>query len=197
MTENPADKDAGEPEVPISGERLRGCLESATRWAGELPGYADRNQLKADFWAICAGILASSTGLAIFPVFSQSSGLPGKTIVSAVALASAICALVPRVKGYGEQAGAARVLAAQFGSVYGRLLDLVEDESNDQQVTNQHTAKAVVAEYQSILEKKDALRELTTWRQKRQQAKSRSFGRSASHDSSGEESSDTVGLARG
>jgi hypothetical protein len=168
MTQNPADNDADELDVPVSRERLEACRESAKRWAGELPRYADRNQLKADFWAISAGLLAAITSLAIFPVLGEGSGTLEKTTVSVVALASAVCALVPRVKGYGEQAGTARVLAAQYGSVYGRLLDLVKDGSD-----NQHAAKAVVAEYQSIKEKKDVLRELTTRKQKRQRAKSR------------------------
>src|ERR1700752_2047833 len=127
MTQNRTDNDADDLDVPVSMERLEECRDSAYFWVNALPEYADRNQSKADFWAILAGVLAAITSLSIYPVLGPGSGMPAKTIVSVVALASAVCALVPRVKNYGEMAGTARVLAAQYGSVYGRLLDIVED----------------------------------------------------------------------
>ena len=154
----PADEQGETVDTPVSTERLDGCVRSAQRWADMLPRFADRCQLKADWWAITAGVLAAITSLAVFPVLGESSSVTAKTLVSVVALASAVSALVPRVKGYGEQAGAARVLAAQYGSVYGRLLDLVNADT-----ANPHTAQMVVAEFQAIKEKKDALRGLTTW----------------------------------
>jgi hypothetical protein len=113
-----------------------------------------------------AGVLASITSLSIFAVLGQGSGILEKTAVSAVALLSAILALVPRVKNYGEMAGTARVLAAQYGSVYGRLLDVVESGAK-----HQHAARVVVAEFDSIKAKKDALRMLGSWIRKRNQEK--------------------------
>ena len=167
MTEDRSGQEPADADVPVSELRLHECCRDAHFWARHLPEYADRSQSKADFWAILAGFLAAVTSLSVFPVLGDGAGTLAKTIVSVVALASAVSALVPRVKSYGEQAGSARVLAAQYGSLYGRLLDLVNENP-----VNQHVAKGVVAEYQAVKEKKDALRGLTHLVQKRDKEKS-------------------------
>lgn len=141
------------PGVPVSRTRLERILTSSERWAVRLPRYADVNQRRADFWAIAAGVLAAATSLAIWPVLTASATLREKALVSVVSFLAALCALVPRIKGYAEQAGAARVLSAQYGSLVGRLVDLLAENP-----VNQRVAAQVAAEYQSVKEKKDALR---------------------------------------
>lgn len=118
----------GNPETLVSGARLRRCLDSTEFWVVQLPQYAARNQRRAAFWAIAAGILAAVTSLAIWPAVGESPTIGAKILVSVVSLAAAICALVPRIKGYGELAGAARVLSAQNGSILGRLVDLLAEQ---------------------------------------------------------------------
>ena len=141
--------------VPVSHERIEGCLRSAVFWVNELPHYADRQQQLADTWAILAGVLASLTSLAIFPVLGDGSTNLAKGIVSAVALLAAICALVPRVKNYAELAGQARELSSRYGGVTGDLLDLAKASEIDQEA-----ARSLVTEFEAIKEKKDALRGL-------------------------------------
>jgi hypothetical protein len=141
--------------VPVSPERIEDCLRSAGFWVNELPRYADAKQQLADSWAILAGVLASATSLAIFPVLGDSSTTLEKGIVSAVALLAAICALVPRVKNYAEMAGQARELSSRYGGIVGDLLDLAKARPIDQD-----RARVVVTEFQSIKEKKDSLRGL-------------------------------------
>jgi hypothetical protein len=141
--------------VPVSAERIRNCLRSASFWVNELPRYADRQQQRADSWAILAGVLASLTSLAIFPVLTETSTPFAKAFVSAVALLAAICALIPRVKNYAELAGQARELSSRYGGITGDLIDLAHASSIDQQ-----QARAVVTEFETIKEKKDALRGL-------------------------------------
>jgi hypothetical protein len=141
--------------VPISRERVKVCLNSATFWVNELPRYADRLQRNADAWAIAAGILASLTSLAIFPIVGDGSSTLAKGVVSAVALAAAICALVPRVRNYAELAGQARELTSRYGGLVGDLIDLAHAQAFDQD-----RARQVVTEFGSIKEKKDALRGL-------------------------------------
>ena len=114
-------------------------------------------QASADFWSILAGILAAITSLAIFPVVANDSGTLVKVLVSAFALAAAICALVPRVKNYAELAGQARQLTSRYGGVLGNLIDLGELKSLDK---HQARAVTVVTEFSSIKEKKDMLRGL-------------------------------------
>ena len=141
--------------APVSKARVDGCLRSATFWVGELPKYADRQQRNADAWAIAAGILASLTGLSIFPIATDTSPDSVKVVVSIVAFAAALCALVPRVKNYGELAGQARELTSRYGGVVGDLLDLAKMEALDSDA-----ARPVVEEFEAIKEKKDGLRGL-------------------------------------
>ena len=78
-----------------------------------------------------------------------------KVVVSLVAFAAALCALVPRVKNYGELAGQARELTSRYGGVVGDLLDLAKMEALDSDA-----ARPVVEEFEAIKEKKDGLRGL-------------------------------------
>src|SRR6185312_2045221 len=128
---------------------------SATFWTRELPIYADGRQRWADAWAIAAGILAAATSLAIFPVLGDDSSDLEKVVVSVVAFAAAICALIPRIRNYGELAGQARELASRYGSLKGDLLDLSKADPVDQE-----RARTIVTEFQAAKEKKDSLRGL-------------------------------------
>jgi hypothetical protein len=141
--------------VPVTRERIEGCLRSAVFWVNELPRYADQQQRLADAWAILAGVLAALTSLSIFPVLGEGATDLQRGVVSAAALLAAICALVPRVKNYAELAGQARELSSRYGGVTGDLLDLAKAE-----VIDQEAARALVMEFGSIKEKKDALRGL-------------------------------------
>ena len=141
--------------VPVSPTRINNCLRSAGYWVNALPRYADRQQVQADFWAILSGILAAITSLAIFPVLGESPTTQEKAVVSAFALLAAICALVPRVRNYGELAGQARELSSRYGGIYGDLVDLSLAPTIDQD-----RALAIVDEFESIKSKKDGLRGL-------------------------------------
>jgi len=143
--------------VPISRKRVKECEESARFWASELPKYADRKQAWADFWSITAGLLAAVTSLAIFPVVTETSPDWAKFVVAGFALLSAVCALMPRVKNYGELAGQARELTSRYGGLIGDLLDLSEAA----EPFPSDAARLVVEDFESIKAKKDALRDLT------------------------------------
>lgn len=143
------------PIAPVSKERVENCLRSATFWVNELPKYADRQQHKADWWAIVAGGLAAFTALAIFPVIRDTSTNLEKGIIALFAFAAAICALVPRVMNYAESAGQARELTSRYGGVVGDLLDLAKANPFQPEA-----ARPVVEAFESIKEKKDGLRRL-------------------------------------
>lgn len=161
--------------VPISRKRVKECEESARFWTSELPRYADRKQAWADFWSILAGILAAVTSLAIFPVLNEGSPDWAKYVVSGFAFVSAICALIPRVKGFAELSGQARELSSRYGGVVGDLLDLVEAPDP----FPADAARAVVDEFESIKAKKDSLRGLTERRTTPRRRFSRSRGATA------------------
>jgi hypothetical protein len=147
--------DPDAPRVPVTRARIATCLDSAQFWAHELPRYADRQQRRADAWSIAAGILAALTSLSIFPVLTANAADWEKWVVSAVAMLAAICALVPRVRSYGELAGQAREVSSRYGRLTGELMDLARAEYLDQD-----RARYVVTEFQATKEKKDALRGL-------------------------------------
>jgi hypothetical protein len=68
---------AGTAAAPISKARLRMCVDSTTYWAVELPRYANRQQDKADRWALAAGVVGAITGLSAFPTL-ENTGLWGR-----------------------------------------------------------------------------------------------------------------------
>jgi hypothetical protein len=116
-------------EIPISLGNLQECLDSARYWIAFLPEYANAMQRRADRWAIAAGLLAVIAGLSVWATIEQSTSTWARLVVAVVSLGSATCALLPRVKNYGEMAGHARELQARYGQVSGDLLDLWYDQS--------------------------------------------------------------------
>ena len=122
------DTDASD-EIPISEASLRECLDSARYWIQFLPAYANGMQRRADNWAIAAGILAAIAGLSVWATIEQSTSNVARWVVVIVSFSSAICALLPRVKNYGEMAGHARELEARYGQVSGDLLDLWHEQT--------------------------------------------------------------------
>jgi hypothetical protein len=149
----PVDPDA--PRVPVTRARIATCLDSAQFWAHELPRYADRQQRRADSWSIAAGALAALTSMSIFPILTANAADWEKWVVSAAAMLAAVCALVPRVRSYGELAGQAREVSSRYGRLTGELMDLARAEYLDQD-----RARYVVTEFQATKEKKDSLRGL-------------------------------------
>jgi hypothetical protein len=142
-------------EVPVSRERVENCLKSATFWVRELPRFADRQQRLADGWSFASGALAAATGLAIFPVLTDTSSDFAKLLVSLAAYLAAIFALIPRIRNYAEIAGQARELTSRYGGVVGDLVDLTKA-----QPFPADAARAIVTEFEAIKEKKDGLRGL-------------------------------------
>jgi hypothetical protein len=147
--------DGGIPAAPVSIERVRDCLKSATFWVRELPRYADRQQRLADRWAIAAGLLAAGTSLSIFPVLTDTATFEQKAIVSGAAFIAAVCALIPRVKNYAELAGQAQELSSRYGGIVGDLLDLSKASPFPADA-----ARPVVTEFEAIKAQKDGLRGL-------------------------------------
>ena len=139
-------------ELPISVQRVEGCLASASHWAAVLPEYADRNQRWADFWAIATGVVGALTSLSVWPILSESSTTADKLVLSVGALATAICQLIPRVRNHAELATQAKELAGAYGSLVGKLRDL--EAAGVPQVP----ARDIVADYQTTKARKDALR---------------------------------------
>jgi hypothetical protein len=143
-------------KVPVSPERVQQCLRAAQYWLHRLPIFADRQQQLADSWAIISGVLSAITSLAIWPVLTADSTTLEKVLISAAAVAAAVCALMPRVKNYSDMAGQARELSAHYGKLVGELTDL----GRENPLVHQDAAMQVLTEFQAIEEKRSTLRGL-------------------------------------
>jgi hypothetical protein len=160
-----AETEKAPTSLPPCRARVVRCLESAVLWADELPRYANIQQSKADFWAIAAGIVASITGLAIFPVLNDSSTTTEKAIVTLFAFTAAVFALVPRIRNYAEEAGEARTIATAYGPLVGRLLDA--RAAIDAEQSDPEAVRAVIDDFEAAKAKKDQLRYLRSDRRLR------------------------------
>ena len=82
---------------------------------------------------------------------------PVVVLVSAVAVASAVVAMVPSVKGYGDRAKAAASLAPRYGNVLGELIDVRQMfEKNNPNAAE--VAKLVVERFESLKREKDTVK---------------------------------------
>jgi hypothetical protein len=151
---------------PVSIGRITECQKSAEFWAEILPFQADSLQRKADRWSIAAGLLAAIAGLAAWKLVADRSDWWAVALTSGLALSAAACALVPRIKNYGETAGLARELAARYGDANGTLTDVLawvkaKHAAGATQTPNETAAVlAVVKEFEVIKKSKDGMRYL-------------------------------------
>ena len=139
----------------ISRKRLEECRDSAKYWGPRLQLYADVNQRRGDLLSLVAGILAAVTGLSVWPVADSTTTGWAPALVAGGALATSICALIPRIYNFGDRAGQAREIGPLYGQVYGELIDLCDTNPIDQQ-----WAAVVLAEFRDAKTKKDSLRGL-------------------------------------
>jgi len=151
--------------VPKSSERVHRrqkssideCLESAKYWTAVLPKYANDMQARADRWAVTSGVLSAVAGLSVWATLLQSAWWWAQILVAVVSLLSAIAALVPRVKNFGEMAGHARQLSSAYGRVEGQLVDAHEWKRN----RNEQVLQKVVEDFDNTKSSKDTnLRDL-------------------------------------
>ena len=142
---------------PVSERRVEECLQSASFWAEILAYHADGLQKRADTWSISAGLLAAIAGLSAWKlVTDQTTARWAIVLTSALALAAAISALVPRIKNYAENAALSRELAARYGQSKGLLTDTLDWMKSSQ--ANQAVVRAVVADFEAIKKSKDSMR---------------------------------------
>jgi hypothetical protein len=147
--------------LPVTKERVRECLKSATFWAEKLPLQADHFQHKADTWAIASGMLSVLTSLTIWVTLIESSTWYAQAIATAAAILAGAASLVPRIEKFGERSGEARALGTRYGAIKGRLIDL---EAVVDQPKYGEVARELVGEFEKIKSAKDQLPGLTAER---------------------------------
>ncbi|MBK8447085.1 MAG: hypothetical protein IPL41_10525 [Micropruina sp.] len=158
VTTNPSKTNAAHAaDIPVSKANVRDCLDSARYWVLLLPAYANDKQRTADRWAIAAGLLAAVTSLTVWATLEESTSNWARAAVAIFSLATAVCALFPRVKNYGEMAGHARELSARYGQILGDLFNLWDHPS----ALSTPAAHEVITAFDAVKAAKDAnLRDL-------------------------------------
>lgn len=144
---------------PISRQRIQTCWKSAEFWAEVLAYQADALQKKADAWSISAGVLATVAGLSAWKLITdQTDAAWAVLLTSAVALAAAVCALVPRIKNYSENAALSRDLASRYGQSLGTLTDAAQWRASGSY--DDVEVRRAVTEFEAIKKTKDSMRYL-------------------------------------
>jgi hypothetical protein len=121
---------------------------------------------RADRYAITAALLSTLTGLGVWSTLAASTDWWAVLIVSIVALAAAVAAIVPKAKGYVECAAVAAALAPRYSQVMGELqdaatwLEQAESGAHDR-------ADAAVKKFEGIKSEKDSLKTLPSQLQAR------------------------------
>jgi hypothetical protein len=152
---------AGAKSPPVSPQRMKECLASATVWAGVSgnPGlgqYADRMQWRANALALGAAMLAAATSLSVWTTLTEEPSGGAQLAVAGVALLGAALATLLRVMNYAESAGAARALVSQYSAVYGELRDLLALPAAERDAY-ESTIRATVQRFERVKEQKDQL----------------------------------------
>ena len=100
----------------------------------------------------------SVAGLSVWATIDKSTRVEAQVAVAVVSITSAIAALVPRVKNYGEMAGQARQLSSSYGRVEGHLFNAYQQPEEN---WNYEVLQRIVEEFDSVKSSKDTnLRDL-------------------------------------
>lgn len=143
--------------IDITKQNLEECLSSARFWAKELPQFAHREQNRADFFAILAGIFAVITGASVYPVAQEGTPAWARYLIALPAIAAAICAVFPNVRNYAETATRARELATAYGPLVGVLIDAVHAQEGSLDQADLHN---LMRQFHEVKGRKDQLRRL-------------------------------------
>jgi hypothetical protein len=141
----------------ISASRLEDCMQSAEFWGNHIGLYADWMQTLSDRYAISASLLSAVTGLTIWGSVSASAAWWAEAAAGLLAFAASACAVVPKVRGYGDCARQAAPLSAEYSHCLGDLQDAL-DALKDGRPKAQQVARKAVAAYEATKAKKDGLR---------------------------------------
>lgn len=141
----------------ISEASLQECERSATFWAEHIGHYASDLQQRADNYAIAAAILSTVTGLAVWPLITSSTDWWGQLIVSAMALAAAIVATVPKTRNYADGARTATTLAVEYAHHVGALRDALDSLKHDNRPDDAALEK-IRGAFEATRAQKEALR---------------------------------------
>lgn len=94
---------------------------SCVYWSEHLSSYGAKMRSRSDNFAIAAAIISTITGAAIWATVSQSAEIWAQAIVTAMAVAAAVTALVPKLKGYSDCATNAPAIASKYGRYLAKL----------------------------------------------------------------------------
>ncbi|MFI8454644.1 hypothetical protein [Kitasatospora sp. NPDC085464] len=142
--------------IPVCEERLDICLHDAEYWAEHLGNYSAKLQAKADFFQVSAVALSAVTSGAAWTLISSNRATWAVVLVAVVSLLTALAAAYPRARNYSRGAVDAARLNADYGRLYGRLMDARHAVETGRSPSDDHL-QSLVEEFQAVRSKRQML----------------------------------------
>ncbi len=138
----------------ISEQRIIECIASARLWSIHIKETVDKMHAIADRYTISAALISAITGLAAWGQVTASTRVWAQILVGVMAIAAAVVAVIPRVKGYSESASKLAPLATKYGAVLGGLLDALSEIQMSNPNAQIH-AQIAIREFEKVKAEKD------------------------------------------
>ncbi|MEU8511088.1 hypothetical protein AB0C76_05800 [Kitasatospora sp. NPDC048722] len=145
-----------ENDIPVSTDRLGVCLRDARYWAQHLGEFSAKLQAKSDAFQTAATLLAALTAGTLWAVVSSSTALWAEILVTVMALLTAFVTAYPKARNYSRGAAEAAQLTADYGRLYGRLLD-ADRAVTGGQVLDTKRLQELVEEFQDVRSRRQTL----------------------------------------
>jgi hypothetical protein len=146
----------GDVQMTLLDQTLTYDERSSLYWSEHLSAYGAKMRSRSDTFAIVAASISAITGAAIWTTVSQSTEIWAQVIVTAMAVAAAITALGPKLKGYSDCATNAPAVASKYGRHLVKLRKL-HDELDAGVEGASDKAWTAIGEFYDIREEKEKL----------------------------------------
>ncbi|GGU11199.1 hypothetical protein [Streptomyces lateritius] len=112
------------PRVP---KALTNAINDASYWTEKLPAETSKLVRRIRRFNAASAILSAVTGLAVWPIISESPEIVAQVLVSAVSFTSAALVALPTALGMREQVEKMINLSEKFSLAHHELLDAKDD----------------------------------------------------------------------
>lgn len=129
---------------------------SAVFWSEHLGAYGRKMRTRSDNFAIAAAVISTITGAAIWTTVSDSTEVWAQAIVTGMAVAAAVVALVPKLKGYSDCATNIPTVSAKYGRALLKLR-LAHDKLSAGEPGARDEAIKAIQEFYDVRDEKEKL----------------------------------------
>lgn len=130
-------------------ERLRELIGRSHYWATALSKETDRLRNRGRLIGNVVALITTATGAAIFTQLEQNPATSAKLIFGLASLLAAVLSGLQSYGAFSERATAAQNSSAQFGKVFGAMLD-AQDRIKQGQNVPQTELKTLYDDYEQL-----------------------------------------------